>query len=81
VFFENTPGLSVYNAVPDTVLTLNLFLSAAQPAQPFSTPDVAGVAYGQLGTLPQDANRPFLRVQWADGAVPVEISYRAQLPT
>jgi hypothetical protein len=77
VSFEKGADVGVYNALPFSSVSLNLFLSAAQPAQPFATP-AATVGYGELRTFAPDASRPLLRVQLAENTVPYDIFYRSQ---
>lgn len=77
VSFEKGADVGVYNALPFNSVSLNLFLSAAQTAQPFATP-AATIGYGQLWTFAPDVNRPLLRVRYAEGGVPYDIFYRSQ---
>ena len=78
VALERPAGVSVFNALPLSTYTLNLFFSPAEPAQPFVTPDVANVAYGQNEVLPQNASNPLLRVQTAEDGVPYDVVYRTE---
>lgn len=78
VAFENGPGLSVYNAYPMVGASLDLFLSPALPAQPFSAPDRGNVPFGEYGALTLEASRPLLRAQVVGNGLPLELVYRAQ---